>query len=231
MKLLRRRSLGLLAGICFLVPAFGQPAGTLYDPEPPAESAYLRVFWASSKGSMEVWIDGRPRAAGLAAGSASDYLIVPAGAHSVALRTPNDKQERSSVQVDLQRGSATTVAFAATRNGMAPFVFEDKANSNKLKAVLNLYHLHSSIGPLNVTTGDGKLKVFSDVAYGKSASIPVNPIQVELAVASASDAKERGRAKLTLSQGANYSLFVFGQDSALTVSTMESKTEKYRPKP
>lgn len=231
MKIVRRRLLAAFAGLSLFASAFGQPAGTLYDPEPPSDSAYLRVFWSSSKGNIEVWVDGRQRVSALAAGTASDYLILPAGAHTVALRVPVEKKERASVQVELQRGSATTVAFATSKNGPTPFVFEDKANSNKLKAVLNFYHLQSSSGPMNVTTGDGKLKVFSEVPFGKSASMSVNPIQVELAVVNAVDAKERGRTKLAMTQGANYSLFAFGQDGTLALFTQESKTEKYRPQP
>ena len=57
--------------------AFGasaQQAGTLYDPEPPADSAYVR-FIVLGSGAVDVLVDGKPRVTKLAAGTPSDYLV------------------------------------------------------------------------------------------------------------------------------------------------------------
>lgn len=231
MKRMPRRLLISMLGIASITAAFAQPAGTLYDPEPPQDSGYLRVFWAAAKGAVDIWVDGRLRASTHKAGTVSDYLIVPAGVHTIAIRDVGAKKDKTTAQLELQRGGAVTMAFVDTPNNLAPFVFQDKANSNKLKAMLSIYNLHPKLETLSVTTADAKTKVFSDVAYGKHASLQVNPIQAELSIFTASDTKESGRAKLAMSAGSNYSIFVSAQENErIHVSTVESKTEKYRSK-
>jgi len=59
---------------------------TLYDPMPPANSAYVRVIWGGATGAYEVSLDGKVRLSGVQSGTPSDYMIVPAGKHEVQLK-------------------------------------------------------------------------------------------------------------------------------------------------
>src|SRR5216117_1311475 len=76
MKALRALALSALA---FATPVLGQQRGLLYDPQPPANSAYVRVINATPDGPVDVSVDGRVRIQGLASGAASDYLVLRAG--------------------------------------------------------------------------------------------------------------------------------------------------------
>ena len=60
------------------MPVFAQPAGTLYDPEPPADSAYVRVVTANHEERFDVHVDGKVRVKNLKAGSASEYMVLGA---------------------------------------------------------------------------------------------------------------------------------------------------------
>ena len=64
---------------------WAQPAGLLYDPEPPVDSAYVRIVLASPTGVVDVLVDGRVRIQKLATGQASEYLVLAAGKHTIAL--------------------------------------------------------------------------------------------------------------------------------------------------
>jgi hypothetical protein len=207
-----------------------QPAGTLYDPEPPADSAYVRVLSNLGKEPVDVLVDGKPRVAQLHAGVASDYLVVEVGQHELSVRPRGGKQDRATATMEFSRGMAVTVAFPTAKAEVVPVLLQDKTNSNKLKAMITVYHLDPSLGPISVGTADGKLKVFTDVGYGKSASLQVNPISVELVAATMQDAREKGRVKLAMAQGGNYSLFILGEGGKTVFSTQENRTEKYVPK-
>ncbi len=210
------------------MPVFAQPAGTLYDPEPPADSAYVRVVTANHEERFDVHVDGKVRVKNLKAGSASEYMVLEAGQHSLAIRASGKSQDRLVTTIDVARGSAVTVGFPTLKTGSQPIIFQDKTNSNKLKALLAIYHLDSNAGQVNVTSADGKTKVFSDLVFGKSASIQVNPISIELLVTSASDGALRGHPSLAMAQGAAYSIFLYADGSKKWAThVQESKVERY----
>ena len=70
-SLFTKLSLGSLL-ITFGFSVMAQPAGLLYDPEPPVDSAYVRVLLASPEGVVDVLVDGRSRIRKLASGEASE---------------------------------------------------------------------------------------------------------------------------------------------------------------
>ena len=124
-----------------------------------------------------------------------------------------------------------TVAFPALRADAAPVLFEDKANSNKLKALLAVYHLNAKAGPLDVLTADGGTKVFSDVAYGASRSLQVNPISIEMIATKVDDKVPQARTSLAMTQGGTYSvLLLSGKGGKLTAHAVQNKIERYTGK-
>jgi alginate O-acetyltransferase complex protein AlgF len=220
--------------LCISVAVQAQPAGLLYDPEPPADSAYVRVLVVSNDSAIDVVIDGKPRVTKLNAGDVSDYMVLSAGKHTIALHNTSKTTPALSHTVEVVAGKAMTVAFASAKPGIAPTIFEDKANTNKLKSLVSAYHLDGKAGPLNLMTADGGTKVFSNLSYGGSNSIQVNPISVELVAAKVSDAAAAANSphtKLSMAAGANYSVFLMPNDKGgLTARAVQNKTERYTGK-
>lgn len=226
------RRLACAAMLCGLglVTAQAQQTGLLYDPEPPADSAYVRVILASRDGAIDVEVDGKPRIRKLAAGEASDYMVLTAGKHTIVLHPAGKPATHLTTTIDVVRGRAMTVAFTALRADSAPVVFEDKANANKLKALLAVYHLDSG-GAVDVLTADGNTKVFSGLAPGASASISVNPISIELIAAKPGDKAPLARAALAMAQGGTYSVLLLpGEGGKIIARASQNKIERYTGK-
>jgi alginate O-acetyltransferase complex protein AlgF len=220
------------AAICPL--AFAQPAGQLYDPEPPADSAYIRVLVINSDVPIDVVVDGKPRGMKLAAGEVGDYMALTAGKHLIGLAPAGKISAGTSYSLEVVKGKAMTLAFSATKPGTAPTIFEDKANTNKLKAMVAAYHLDSKAGALDLLTADGSTKVFSNLAFGASNSIQVNPITVELIATKAGESNSQPnpqKTSLSMTQGATYSIFLMPNTAGkLTARSIQNKTERYTGK-
>ena len=208
-----------------------QSTGLLYDPEPPANSAYVRVIHASREGSVDVMVDGKPRARNLKGGEASDYLVLSAGKHTFALQAAGQSTALVSATLDVDSGHAITVAFTTLRADTKPLVFEDKANSNKLKAVLAVYHLDSKSGPLDVLSADGKIRVFTKVVSGTSSQLSVNPITIELIATQSGDKTAQARATVAMEPGGTYSFMLLpGEGGKLIARAVQNKVERYTGK-
>jgi alginate O-acetyltransferase complex protein AlgF len=208
-----------------------QPAGLLYDPEPPVDSAYVRVVLAAREGVVDVMVDGRMRVQKLASGEASEYMVLPAGKHTIALHPTGKSAAHFSTSFEVVKGRAMTLAFTTLKPGTVPVMFEDKANSNKLKALLAVYNLDAKAGLLDVLTADGNTKVFSSVAYGTSASLPVNPISIDLIAVKIGDKVPQTRASLIMTQGGTYSILLLpGDGGKLLSNAVQNKIERYTGK-
>lgn len=219
----------LLLGLSLAASA--QSTGVLYDPEPPADSAYVRVILSSREAAVDVMVDGHARIRKLDAGEASDYMVLAAGKHTIALHPVGKPVAYLSTTIDVVRGRAMTLAFTALKANTAPVIFEDKANTNKLKALLAVYHLDAKAGPLDVLTADGSTKVFSGLAFGTSSSLQVNPIAIELVAVKAGEKTPKTRTSLTLTQGGAYSVLLLpGEGGKLLARTTQNKIERYTGK-
>lgn len=221
----RRAALAWLG--LFFVSAHAQPTGLLYDPEPPVDSGYVRVMVATDMPKVSVVVDAKVRISSLAKDQVSDYMVMGAGMHQIALVVA--EKTVSTVSLDVVRGSAVTVVF--TSPDAVPHVFVDKTSTNKLKAMLSVYQLASQNEPLDVLTSDGATKVFSGLAYGKSGAMQVNPISVAL-IATKSGAKTSlAGASLTMTQGGAYSIFLLPtKNEKIAVIQVQNKIERYTGK-
>jgi alginate O-acetyltransferase complex protein AlgF len=224
--------LGLALMLFFLNSlVMAQPAGLLYDPEPPVDSAYVRVVLAAREGSVDVMVDGRMRVQKLGSGEASEYMVLPAGKHTIALHPTGKSAAHFSTAFEVVKGRAMTLAFTTLKPGTVPVMFEDKANSNKLKALLAVYNLDAKAGLLDVLTADGNTKVFSSVAYGTSASLSVNPISIDLIAVKIGDKVPQTRASLVMTQGGAYSILLLpGDGGKLLSNAVQNKIERYTGK-
>ena len=211
--------------------AIAQTSTGLYDPEPPVDSAYVRVLLATDPGPMQLVVDGNTRLSAVAAHQVSDYLVLSAGLHQLALQAAGTGAPWNTVSLDVVQGLAMTVVFTAARGGEPPFVLTDKTGTNKLKAMIGVYQLASRQNPLDVLTADGKTKVFAHLAYGTSAYLAVNPITTRLKVQSGSDTRVLGQAELAMTQSAAYSILILPDKGGdIKVSVVPNKVERYTGK-
>lgn len=211
----RRLTLCLLGSLaCASQSALAQTGSGLYDPQPPADSAYVRWLVLSAPGAVDVKVDGKARSGLAGASTIGDYMVLPATRHSFTLSSGGSSVEHV---LEPASGRALTVVLPSLAADAKPQVFEDRGNSNKLKALITLYHLDGRAGAIDVSTADGSTKVFSNVAPGKSASLSVNPLSVELIATRMGDKNALSRALLVMSAGATYSLFVLPADGGKTV--------------
>lgn len=209
-----------------------QPTGLLYDPEPPSDSAYVRILLASRGAPVDVLVDGRVRVHKLGPGRASDYLVLTAGKHQLAIHPTGKSVAQVSTTLDVVQGRAMTVAFTTLSANATPILFEDKANSNKLKALLAVYHLDAKAGVLDVLTVDGKTQVFSGLAYGTSRAIPVNAISIELMATKTGDKRALASTALAMAQGGTYSVLLLpaAAGDKLQALAQQNKIERYTGK-
>lgn len=222
--------LRLLGAVSLLLSGFGhaQETGLLYDPDPPADSAYVRVIVAATGAPVDISVDERVRVRALPWGQASDYLVLPAGERTLML---GDGKGGVLVKttVNAPKGRAVTLAFTARSKEARPLVFEDKANTNKLKAVFTAYHLLPAAPAYDVVAGDKAQTVFAALAPGKSASRQVNPLSIDFGIASGGT--RLASAPLTMEFGGTYSLFILpGDGGKPQVRAALNSVERYTGK-
>lgn len=212
--------------------AHAQHAAGLYDPEPPADSAYVRILIVNSPSPLELRVDGKVRVERLMPGEVSAYLVLPAGKRQLTLHAIGKSSPIQTYTLETPRAKSLTLSFAAAAT--SPIIFEDKGNTNRLKAVIAAYHLGEKTGPVDVLTADGSTRVFSALNPGTSTSLQVNPISIELIAAKAGDKAQiagSNKAPLQMTQGNTYSIFLVPDSKGtMHVKTVENKTERFTGK-
>ena len=205
-----------------------QTSGGLYAPDPPPGSTYIRFLVSQSDGPVDIVVDGRPGVTKLPAGQASPYLILPGGKHSIELRSSGASQAALKTEIEVSQGRAATVIFASLAANIKPLLLTDKTAANQLKALLTLYHLQPGSSELDVLIADSNTKVLAGVAASASASIPVNPIAVKLAVVKKGETSAIGQVQLSMVAGGAYSIFVLTDaNGKLQVLSSQNRTEPF----
>jgi hypothetical protein len=210
----------------FTTPIKAAPSGLLYDPEPPPNSAYVRVINASPDAIADIAVDGRSRVRDLAGHEASDYLVLPAGKRTLAIAGRDAKP--ATVTVDVVAGRAISVALDKASGDVKPLIFEDKANTNLLKAVLAVYHLNAKGPNVDVIAANGATKVMTGLRPGTSRGLAVNPIKVDLAAVAEGASTQLASASLAMAPGGTYSLLLFaGPRGEFVARAIQNKVERY----
>jgi len=210
----------------FLTPIQAAPSGLLYDPEPPPNSAYVRVINATPDAIADIAVDGRSRVKDLVGHEASDYLVLPAGKRTLTIAGHGAKP--ATVTVDVVSGRAISIAFDKATGDVKPLVFEDKANTNLLKAVLAVYHLNAKGPTVDVVAANGATKVMSGVHAGSSRGLAVNPIKVDLAAVAEGASAQLASASLAMAPGGTYSFILFaGPRGEFVARAIQNKVERY----
>lgn len=220
--------------IRFLLPLYplsvmAQATGLLYDPQPPADSAYVRVIHSVAGQSVDVVVDGKTRLRNVSSGVASDYLVLPAGNHTMVLQPAGRDKPLLSTPIEVNAGRASSLVYTSFKADFKPLTFQDKANANKAKAVICAYNLIQESGPVDISTADGTTKVFSGLLPNTSACLSVNPINVDLA--SSLPGSTPKKASLSMSHGGTYSLILHaGSKNQPLLQTQLNQVERYTGK-
>jgi alginate O-acetyltransferase complex protein AlgF len=201
--------LALIASLTFAAVSLATVAAQgLYDPEPPANSAFVRVINAGS-GGLKAGIDAVSYGS-VGGFDASAYRVIPQGAHKLSAGGAS-----KDVNVLAKRFYSVVV------NGSDVQVLEDPANPGQTKAGLAIYNL-SKIASVALKTDDGKTTVVASVAPGTVKSQPVNAIKVALAAFNGSS-KIAGFPAVQLERGSTYSTIVFSESKAVWVRSSTAK--------
>lgn len=202
-----KRFLGLslmVAAIC-AVSVVAQEG--LYDPAPPANSAFVRVF-NSSDAAFSATLDTKAYKG--TARTATPYLVIPEGSRAFNVG-------KTATKFSIKAGKFYTITVDDTASLM-----EDMTNTNRTKTMLSLYNIGSN-SAISLKTADGKTNVIESVNTNSSKSIVVNGIKIGFAVFS--DGKSVSIIPETqLERGSAYSVFVSGAKDALKVSWVKSST-------
>lgn len=217
----RRSVVGALMAALGAVGVSAQGSGRLYDPEPPADSGYVRVVLPMRTAPVDVLVDGKVRIQKLTPNVLSDYLVLKEGKHVLSFRVGGKTWAHDW---EVARGKSMTLSYAALQGAGPSHSFEDRGNTNKLKAVLVFYHLNAQWGDVEVTAAPGNSKVFGPVAYGASNALQVNPITVDLTITSAAKSV---KTPLQMSQGQTYSVALFDEGGKPVAKVFPSAVERY----
>lgn len=190
-----------LAASILLPKAMAQDG--LYEPSPPADSAFVRVLNAPAASIG-------PKRVAAPAGGASAYVVAPQGEVTVQA---GGRTQKFSVQA----GRFYSVAVRGDRLAL----LVDPPAENRAKALLVLYNLGGAAG-LALKTADGKTAVIEGVKSGASGSRAVNGVTVDLAVF-AGPKKLGTLPGVKLERGRAYAVVVTSGGVTLTASTTSVK--------
>ncbi|GGJ77641.1 alginate biosynthesis protein AlgF [Deinococcus aquiradiocola] len=183
--------------------ASAQDMQGLYDPAPPADSAFVRVLNAPT-----ATLGTKAVTAGK--GAASPYVIVPQGSFTAKLGATT-----GTLKVEAGKFYSVTPL-----NGKLVLI-TDQAAENRAKALLSIYNL-SKNASIDLKTADGKTTVVNGVKPGEVGSRAVNGITVELAAFSGT--KNLGALRsVSLERGNAYAIVV--TDTGVTFTTSSTKTK------
>lgn len=148
----------LLAAVAFAVAAVQGPTGGRAD---AAGTGWLRFgHFAPVVGEVDVVVDGKPFAIGIAYQDVSEYLELPAGRHIVEVRPGGDRSAAalvSSVAV-VEAGGAVTVAALSTPRGVEAQVYRDgTAATADGRASVRFIHAASEAPAVDISTADGSV--------------------------------------------------------------------------
>lgn len=179
---------------CLPVAARADKDQGLYDPRPPAGSAFVRFFNAADK-PMNATIGGKSYG-DVPAIAASPYYVQKQG--RVEFKTG-----LKVLPLALEGGAFYTVITDAGGN---PLLHKDTVATDPAKAMLVLYNLTSDI-PLALRAKDGMVTVVDHVAKGKSAHRGINAVKVDLSVTGEGEKVVHRFDPLVLEQARTYSIF------------------------
>ena len=183
-----------------------------------AETAQVRVLHASPDAPpVDVYVDGAEVLSGVAFGTISSYLEVPAGDHQIQVFAADADPATDTAVIDatvpLGGGSSTTIAATNSIDAIEAKVITDAPNPSADAVQARIVHLSADTPPVDIAP-DGGEEIVQGLAYGTATeylTVPAGQLDVEVRPAGAVDgwvvANPGG---VFLSNGKAYSLFAIG---------------------
>jgi alginate O-acetyltransferase complex protein AlgF len=196
----------LLLLIALPASLFAQDA--LYDPDPPAGSAFVRVV--NGTGAATAATLGDRDFGEVAAQGSTKYRVVPQGSRA---------WKANGAAFDVAEGGFYTVLIRA--DGSASLLV-DPVLSSRSKALVIFYNADGE-GSWDLKTADGKVPLITGVATGGNGSREVNGIKVDLAAFSGQTASPSVPG-IQLERGNAYSFFLFKTAAGLQAVWAQNTT-------
>lgn len=165
--------LSLLATfVAFINPAQAADDTALYDPAPPADSAFVRIINASGA-TADVTVGGASYS-GVTAPGISSYRIIPQGEQEV-------KAGDFSKKLTITAGKYYSLALTEKDGKKDLASIEDAIIKNPAKAMIYFYNL--SDAPTSALHAvKQKADIIADIKPGTSGSREVNALTIDVAV-------------------------------------------------
>jgi alginate O-acetyltransferase complex protein AlgF len=203
--------------------ASAQAVGQLYDPKPPAGSAYVRVVSAGAA-SLNVQIGfGAPRdkISGNAS-AATMYRIVPGG---IPLTIEIDGRTAQQTVMPLPDRFTTVVIKLRDDQFGLKTITEDASTIDGLRAQLEFYNLVEGCnGGLSIVDGP---RIFESVPVDSSRRRSINPVGAKL-YGDCGASRSSSLGLLPLKSGDHFSVFLVGSAEHPQLVGQLDQTEPYR---
>lgn len=124
-RLIRRWLLGVF-GLSLPCSVLWAQSPGLYDPQPPANAAYVRVLVGGSQ-AVDVLIDQQAKASKVPAARPSSYMLVSPGAHQLTIRAGGN---RVHVPLNVVPSRFFTVLLSEVQADAKPVVTARNATTN-----------------------------------------------------------------------------------------------------
>lgn len=202
-----------------------QPAGQLYDPDPPPNAAYARWACPGFEGGMQVWLDGVAKDQADAQHPVTPYWVLPKGRYAVEVKASGTGWPLK-ISLDLAAQQVVTLACVGQGAQRRLVRIDDQKLSNQLKAMLATYNLRADGAALSLLETSSGARIVADLTSGAARFVPVNPIAAKVRFADASH-PQLAQADLALTRGDTFSLFVFESAAGPRSLLVKNSTQKY----
>jgi hypothetical protein len=172
----------------------------------------------------KVLLDGVQKASLSAKAVATPYLVLKAGEHRVELLGPKGAVAEKKEVLEPRQVSTWVCPAAKQPNWIN---LTDAKNTNKTKALLSFYPLVPGRGAVSLKLADGSATVFSALAYGKSASLQVNPVRADVVLVDEAQ-KKLTAGVLDLSRGDAFSVWVLPDKADVRLLVEKNVVEVYK---
>jgi alginate O-acetyltransferase complex protein AlgF len=193
------------------VMAQDNPDAGLYDPKPPANSAFLRfINDKTMDGSAKAVARGKDLEY-LDYTEISSYFVVPEG--NVNVTIGDDK-----TNFEAKAGNF----YSAVLSDSGVTVMTDELSDSPAKAQLIFYNF-SDTSNLSVKTSDGSVEIIEPMAIRESGSRLINPAKVPMALYN-NDTVYHTFDEMSLDRSRSYSIIAFDKDNIKFIQSTTNTT-------
>ncbi|WP_240334602.1 DUF4397 domain-containing protein [Halorussus sp. MSC15.2] len=134
-------------------------------------AAQVRVAHLSPDApAVDVLVDGSVALEGVEYGTVSDYLQVPAGEHTVTIRTAENETVVFEGNVSVEAGTMYTVAAIGevSEDTFRPAIFTDDVEVSEGNASVRLIHASPDAPAVDVTVAGSGAVLYDNVTFGNA---------------------------------------------------------------